>query len=232
MGIPYKKLFVMYPPRPDGSTPPEDMIKYPGWWAQRKFNGTRTLVLVDPDGTIHLRNRHQEPHRAYQMTYAMDAAWADLRERGKLDNGLWQVFDAELLHSKTTGVKDRMVLFDALVLDGRYLTGTTYQERYERLRALLRNPDTYETTTGHELALAFNEYLWFAENHTYETQAEADALFRAKTEFGTRSRAWSSKTLAANSSRACRSTTIRRGSSASASPTRTTGISEAWLHGP
>jgi ATP-dependent DNA ligase len=167
MPIPYRKMFVMWPPRPEGSADPSTLDKYPGWWAQRKFNGTRSLVFIDPDGNVHLRTRHQEEHKAYKLSYAMDAALTALLDRGDgnvaFEAGKWQVFDAELMNNKTIGVKDRMVLFDILVHNGSYLTGTTVRERYEILTYGLGMPDTIETETGRGIALQVNDNVWLAE---------------------------------------------------------------------
>ena len=162
MAMPYRKMFVMWPPRPEGSADPKTLDKYPGWWAQRKFNGTRSLVFIDPEGDIHLRTRHREEHKAYQRTEAMETALKSLLGPC-FESGKWQVFDAELMHSKTSGVKDRIVLFDILVHNGSYLTGTTVRERYETLTGGLGHPETSETETGRSIALKVNEHVWFAE---------------------------------------------------------------------
>lgn len=183
MPIPYKKMFVMWPPRPEGSASPGTLDKYPGWLAQRKFNGTRTLVFIDLEGNIHLRNRHREEHRAYQLTYAMETAIKSLLDTAPepgfphLDRGQWQVFDGELLHSKTSGVKDRIVLFDILVLNGLYLTGTTYRDRYDMLTHVLGCPLDMETETGRSIARRVNQNLWLAETHQYQDGDEARAIF-------------------------------------------------------
>lgn len=169
MAIPYKKMFVMWPPRPEGSADPETLDKYPGWWAQRKFNGTRTLVFIDPKGKVHLRTRQREEHKAYQLTYEMENSIMSLLDMHddpnspRFEAGKWQVFDGELMHSKTSGVKDRIVLFDILVHNGSYLTGTTVRERYEILTYGLGTPDTTETETGRGIALQVNENIWLAE---------------------------------------------------------------------
>ena len=183
MPIRYSKLFVMFPPRPDGSSRPEDITPYPGWWAQRKYNGTRTLVFLDPSGEVHLYNRHKELHRAYKMTEEMRKSWDKFRTHPNLKRSTWSVFDGELLHSKTTGVKDRIVLFDVLVHNGTYLTGSSYGERYSLLSHLCRDPASYETTTGNELALHSTKHIWLAEVFTLpEDKKQAMRLFREKTE--------------------------------------------------
>jgi hypothetical protein len=46
----------------------------------------------------------------------------------------WNVFTAELLHSKVTGgPKDELYIFDQLVYDGEYLIGSTFAERQQLL---------------------------------------------------------------------------------------------------
>jgi len=159
MPIPYNKMFVMFPPRPSGSIQPEQVGDYPGWVAQRKFNGTRTVVLIDPEGAVHLRTRHRAEHKAYKITADMRASLQAL----PLDRGSWHVLDGELLNNKTRGVKDRLVLFDLLVHDSKYLVGTTYGNRLDMLDFTLSEPNEYEQETGRKLAFRVNENVWFAE---------------------------------------------------------------------
>lgn len=172
--MPYKKMFVMYPPRPEGSAPPDTLGNYPGWWAQRKYNGTRTTVFLSPEGEVHLRTRHREEHKAYQLTDEMREALLSLAAGSY---GEWNVYDAELLHSKTTNVKDRIVLFDILVKDGLYLTGTTYEERYTLLIDICGLPLDHEDETGRRIALKVDENVWLAESFDYEDGDEARKLF-------------------------------------------------------
>lgn len=124
-------------------------------------------MFIDPEGDVHLRTRHREEHKAYQLTYAMEAALKSLLNGGDgkaaFEAGKWQVFDAELMHNKTPGLKDRLILFDVLVHNGSYLTGTTYRERYEILASALGMPDTSEDETGRYIALKVNQNVWLAE---------------------------------------------------------------------
>jgi len=159
MSIAYRAGFVMFPPRPEGSVHPDDLLQYPGWWAQRKFNGTRTVIFIDPEGTATIKNRHKEDHRAYKLTGEMREAIRSL----PLERGTWHVLDGELMHSKTKGLKDRIVVFDILVHDGEYLVGTTVKDRFDLLFYAVGEPDTYEDETGSELALRVNDNLWLAE---------------------------------------------------------------------
>lgn len=172
MTIPYKKMFVMYPPRPEGSAHPDTMGNYPGWWGQRKYNGTRTTVFLSPEREVHLRTRHREEHKAYRLTDAMREALLSL-----VTGGEWNVFDGELLHSKTPNVKDRIVLFDILVHNGRYLTGTTFQERCDILNHACGSPDEHEDETGRRIALKVNQNVWLAETFVFGAQRASRVLF-------------------------------------------------------
>lgn len=174
----YKKMFVMWPPRPEGSIPPEDLPRYPGWLVQRKFNGTRTLVFLDPDGRVHLRGRHQQNHRAYKPTSGMLESLGRLRESKNTDATEWQVFDGELLHNKTRNLKDRLVLFDVLVHDGQYLIGTSCQDRVKLLSAILGDPKDHESETGRQIALSWDKRVWLAETFSPKTGTQTIRLFQ------------------------------------------------------
>jgi len=159
-GVAYDKLWVVYPPRPSGSISPKGLNGFPGWWGQYKFNGTNTLVVVHPDGEIEFYTRHRELHKAYKLTDEMRKSVASLA----LPSGKFHLLNGELMHSKTRAIKDRLVLFDVLVYNGRYLTGTTYRDRYWLLHDLCRGPKNYETETGRELALRVHTNLWLVES--------------------------------------------------------------------
>ena len=131
----YTNKFVMYPPRPNGSIVPDTLDKYPGWWGQRKWNGTRNLLIVLPDGSYELWNRHREQHKQYKVTSMMDKSIKEMIS--KLKKGVFHVFDGELMDAKTKTLKDRIVMYDVLVYEGFYLLGTTYRERYKILMDIL-----------------------------------------------------------------------------------------------
>lgn len=156
----YTNKFVMYPPRPNGSIVPDTLDKYPGWWGQRKWNGTRNLLIVLPDGSYELWNRHREQHKQYKVTSMMDKSIKEMIS--KLKKGVFHVFDGELMDAKTKTLKDRIVMYDVLVYEGFYLLGTTYRERYKILMDIL-GTNEHENETGHKLAFKFNENIWLSE---------------------------------------------------------------------
>lgn len=164
MVLPFVSKLIMYPPRPNTAIPPDTLSKYVGWWAQRKWNGTRNLLFVLPDGSFELWNRHKQQHKQYKLTTSMKASIQELAS--KLERGVFHVFDSELMDAKTTKLKDRIVLYDVLVHNGQYLIGTTYKQRYETLSGILGNPQEHESDTGRRLALRFNKNLWLTEVFT------------------------------------------------------------------
>lgn len=158
----YDSFQYIYPPRPASSIHPDNLNKFQGWIAQYKFNGTRNVIFVFPDGHIELFNRHREHNKAYQLTPQMVKAFSHLN----LKKGKFYVFDGELMHNKTRGLKDRLILFDLLVNEGEYLIGTSYKDRYLMLQKLLGNPAEFESETGNKIAYLVNENIWFAKVYT------------------------------------------------------------------
>jgi ATP-dependent DNA ligase len=154
---------IMYPPRPSRKIPPEKISDYEGrgWMAQLKFNGTRTLIELKPGEDPVLWTRHKEEHKAYQMTPSMLETLKELHET--LDPNTAHVLDGELMHSKTKGIKDVIILFDILVLEGEYLIGTSALERYMFLYDEVFEPQERELKTGRSIALFIRENLWLAE---------------------------------------------------------------------
>lgn len=139
---------ILYPPRPGTSVQPNTLAGYPGWWAQRKYNGTRTMVYLSPEGDLALYSRHREPLKTYSCSPALRSGLSQIQSSSG-----WTVLDGELLHSKTKGLKDRLVVFDLLVHEGKYLLGSTYKKRYEILATSLKSPTQLEQHSGRGLAL-------------------------------------------------------------------------------
>jgi hypothetical protein len=97
-----------------------------GWQGQVKKNGTCSVIFSRGD-EITFQTRHNEPHKL----------WTPLPGHLDLFRGRsgWNVYVAELLHSKTPHIKNHLYLFDILVSDGADLAGMTLAYRYELLRS-------------------------------------------------------------------------------------------------
>jgi hypothetical protein len=100
-----------------------------GFWAQTKKNGTCTLIYARRNEIIY-KTRHPDVNNGDHKLWAPEGDHnAFFAEREN-----WNVYCAELLHSKVTnGPKNELYIFDILVSDGMQLTGTTFAERVELL---------------------------------------------------------------------------------------------------
>lgn len=155
-GRPYTEFQYLRNPRTEVKHAPEflDRFERMGWLAQLKLNGTRSGVYVPPDRQPFAWNRHGEPHR--QWAFTKETATIFRRLRGKR----WCVFDGELMHAKTTHIKNIHYLYDILVYNGVHLVRTTYAERYKILEGLFKKG---EEKLGHWV---LDDYTWLAINYT------------------------------------------------------------------
>jgi hypothetical protein len=116
----YKYLF---PPRPETKIAKTMLGFYQkrGWHAQKKKNGTCTLIFARGDRVI-FKTRHNEDHKL----------WTPQDDHYNFFEGSdgWNVFVAELLHSKVAGgPKHELYIFDQLVKNGNSLIGTKFGDR-------------------------------------------------------------------------------------------------------
>ena len=129
----YEAYRFLWPPRPEKAAPPALMGFYErrGWIAQIKKNGTCTVIFARGD-TVIFKTRHNEDHKA----------WSPLSSHCAFFTGrdAWNVYVAELLHSKGPQVKNHLYLFDILVSDGKELIGTTLQDRQRILQSRFPTP--------------------------------------------------------------------------------------------
>ena len=78
------------------------------------------MIFSHGDDVV-FKTRHDDDHKA----------WAPQPEHAIFFKGReqWNVYVAELLHSKTANVKNHLYLFDILVSDGEDLSGTSFADR-------------------------------------------------------------------------------------------------------
>jgi ATP-dependent DNA ligase len=152
----------MYPPRPKRKIPPNKVSDYEkkGYFAQFKFNGTRTLVEFK-DGDIKLWTRHKTAHKRYKISKEMKSDLLKIYKTLGIDEN--HIIDGELMHSKIKGLKDIFIAFDLLVYKNEYLLDTRAMERYILLQSILGSPDERESKTGKQIALDVLEHVWLAE---------------------------------------------------------------------
>lgn len=166
MPMPFTKWRYIYPPRPGSATPypisgqeGSDVYRDSGeWQVQLKLNGTRSLIVFRPDGGIEFYNRHAEHHKAWS---APEWMVEEIKKRFVVEKGKWSIIDSELLHSKHASVKDTLYVFDILVLNGRYLVGTSYEDRFAMLSEVCGHPPAEVAGFG-GMVLEIGRGLWMA----------------------------------------------------------------------
>jgi hypothetical protein len=125
---PYTEYQYLWVPRPETKIPTSALGFYEnrGYWAQTKKNGTCTLIFANGNEKPIFKTRHNEDHKLWEPQLDHLQFFRDCVG--------WNVYCAELLHSKVTGgPKHELYIFDILVDRSEYLTGTTFAERQERL---------------------------------------------------------------------------------------------------
>ena len=154
----YGNFQYLWPPRPEGKIPPALIPFYQakGWKAQVKKNGTCTVVFARGDEVI-FKTRHPD------IRGGKHDLWAPRDFHHEFFKGpeKWEVYCAELLHSKTPHIKDHLYLFDVLVIGGEQLTGRTFDERQEILAA--RFPGGTPRMLGYRL---LDEHFSVAQNYS------------------------------------------------------------------
>lgn len=136
----------IYPPRPQDALPRGDheIFAQLDWIAQLKFNDSRCLIKILGDGRIQLWSRHAERLKYFppiQLQEQLETLKRLTKER--LGNDGYCLFDGGLLHNKHKAIKDTLVIWDVLVLDGEHLVGTDYAHRYTMLEKLYGNEQFY-----------------------------------------------------------------------------------------
>lgn len=157
----YSEYEYLWPPRPERKVPPTTFNFYQqrGYWAQVKKNGTCTVIFARGKEVI-FKTRHNDDHKAWTPKPEHIAFFQS-------DSTEWNVYVAELLHSKTPHIKDQLYIFDMIVENGVQLSGVTFMERQKRLYARFPNgkyeTDQYRIHPNVSLAVNFKadyQHLW------------------------------------------------------------------------
>ena len=96
----------------------------PAWIAEPKFNGSRLELHRLPSGNWEFWNRHGEKFN-YSPSPEVSAALAKM----PLEDGKYYLFDGELRHNKTKGVRQKIVLYDVFVLAGDLMIPVPFDRR-------------------------------------------------------------------------------------------------------
>lgn len=148
----YNKFSYVYPPRPEYKCPPADLVKYDTgeYLAQPKYNGSCGIVATNGKET-EVWNRHKEKWPL--LSNYKDIDFKGLQVTG---NGKWFVYAGEYLNKGKlgeTGVKERnkFIIWDVLVWDGKYLVGETLESRLKLLEATFPCQRSVVTDQGIEM---------------------------------------------------------------------------------
>lgn len=109
------------------------MAANPAWIAELKYNGSRLCLHRLPSGKWELWNRHGEKF-SFTPNPELAAALEELNRR--LEPGKYYLFDGELRHNKTVGVRQKIVIYDCFIFGGELLTGVPFRSRRGILETL------------------------------------------------------------------------------------------------
>lgn len=151
----------VYPPRPKSRMHPteNELGKYEAtgkWIVQPKFNGSRNLIHITPEGKVIFWNRHREHPKTLPVTTSLVSQVLSLNiEKGK---EYW--LDGEAMTKTTTPeTKNKIILYDVLMAGGKYLFNSPNQMgRLELLADICRHPTQLEP--WRELAYVVTPDIW------------------------------------------------------------------------
>lgn len=160
----YESYQYLYPPRPERAIPVEQLgfFEKRGWVGQMKKNGTCTVLFVTPDKKVITKTRHDADHKMWSQN---ESRALEIFENLPGDN--WYVFVIEVLHNKTSLIKDTMYIFDIMVNDGELLVGSTFTERMDILKELFNVVDEDNVVSlSNNSHYILNSNVWLARTIT------------------------------------------------------------------
>ncbi|MFZ5452455.1 MAG: hypothetical protein ACOZF2_11395 [Thermodesulfobacteriota bacterium] len=107
----------------------EQLSRDANWVAEPKYNGSR-LQLHFIDGAWQFWNRHEQ-----RMSYT--PSQEVLEALASLSLSSYWLFDGELRHNKTKGVRHKIVFYDVFISADNLLTGIPFDYRRAILESLL-----------------------------------------------------------------------------------------------
>jgi ATP-dependent DNA ligase len=135
-GMQYSAFNYIFPPRSTIKINPENIDKYDdgNFVGQVKYNGSNSPVFLDGQGDCKIYNRHGEAVSASKFPKTT------IDFRGIHSGSGYMVVAGELMNKAQAGEDgDKLegyVIWDILVYNGKYLIGSTIQERLDLLENL------------------------------------------------------------------------------------------------
>lgn len=171
-GLPARAANYIFPPRAQDAIPLSEATIFAnlGWIAQYKYNDSRTLIKYQPDQPPELWNRHGEKFRNYHAPQHLIDQLEQVHHKLGLSKTSWSLLDGGTLNDKHSAIKNTIVIWDILVLDGTHLLGSTYQSRYDFLEGnLTQSPQPAEEPTwtfnGYDLGLKITDDILMPRNY-------------------------------------------------------------------
>lgn len=142
----------IYPPRSTDAIPLTEakIFATMGWIAQIKYNDGRTLIKYQPGKPPELWNRHAERFRTYTAPNWLLEQLEHVATLLNLDQNQWTLLDGGLLDQKHQAIKDTIVIWDILVMNGKHLLGSRYKDRYDFLIGNLTTGTPWHYTPPHK----------------------------------------------------------------------------------
>lgn len=132
-----KKLKYFYPEKPVLMTIEQDFFEElsadPNWVAELKYNGQRCMLWI-VDGKVEFWGRHGKKLKYNDDPNTDMVAFLSK----KFPKGCF-LFDAELRHNKTVGVRDKLVIWDVFIFRDELLNKEQYWTRRAILETRLEN---------------------------------------------------------------------------------------------
>jgi ATP-dependent DNA ligase len=156
-----RTMKVIFPPRPKSKIHPNDLPYYDSqgkWVVQRKFNGTRNVIHITPEGELSVYSRYGKAHSPSK--FVLQKGFRDeIMSSLNLEKGKEYWLDSELMNKQVDSGKE-IILYDVLQA-GRYLFGSPNQmERLELLKHICGDPQNLEPGG---IALQISPRLWMAQ---------------------------------------------------------------------
>lgn len=138
-GRPVQPANYIFPPRAQDAIPLSETTLFAqmDWIAQFKYNDGRALIKYLPGEPIELWNRHAEKFRTYSAPDRLIQQLEAVHQKLGLSRTSWSLLDGGVLDQKHRAIKNTIVIWDILVLDGVHLLGSTYGDRHNFLTGKL-----------------------------------------------------------------------------------------------
>lgn len=153
----YDSFRYLYPPRPENALPHDRIPAFEksGYVGQYKKNGTCSIFAINHPKDFIAMTRHNDNHKQWTFSTYFRDCFSKYLPADK-----WHVLVGEVIHSKTTNVKDTIYIFDIIVYNSQELYGTTFADRQNLLKEIFGSAEKPEFYSHYEIEPRF----WLAKN--------------------------------------------------------------------